>query len=227
MNVKQRMTPNPVTVSPKTTYHEAVRLMEDNNIRRLPVLDKQGHLIGLVSQSDLLSTAPSQATTLSIYEIYTLLGRITVDQIMTTPVLAVDENCSLAAAAQLMLDQTVGALPVMRSDRLVGIITETDIFKTFVEVLGGGEPGVRVDLHVSDERGQLAAIAKACADVGGNIVTVTTFDAGDSSYGVISIKERGADEEKLRQALTALPGVELVEFRPHMQECALEFGRKK
>ncbi|HQA68973.1 MAG TPA: CBS domain-containing protein, partial [Aggregatilineales bacterium] len=140
MKVKSRMTPSPITITPETTHRQAVALMEQHNIRRLPVLDKKKRLIGIVSQSDLLSSAPSQATTLSMYEITSLMDKLTVDKIMTTPVIAVDENCSLAGAARIMLDNRIGALPVMRDEELVGIITETDIFKAFVEVLGGGEP---------------------------------------------------------------------------------------
>src|SRR5690606_22208179 len=104
MKVKSRMTPSPITITPETTHRQAVALMEQHNIRRLPVLDKKKRLIGIVSQSDLLSSAPSQATTLSMYEITSLMDKLTVDKIMTTPVIAVDENCSLAGAARIMLD---------------------------------------------------------------------------------------------------------------------------
>lgn len=227
MKVKSCMTPSPITITPETTHRQAVALMEQHNIRRLPVLDKKKRLIGIVSQSDLLSSAPSQATTLSMYEITSLMDKLTVDKIMTTPVIAVDENCSLAGAARIMLDNRIGALPVMRDEELVGIITETDIFKAFVEVMGGGEPGLRIDLRVADERGQLATIAKAFADVGSNIVSVTTFRGEDTSHTILSIKERGANEEELRQALEKLDRVEVVEFRPSGRDCILKFGKRK
>lgn len=225
MKVKQRMTPNPITATPKTTHREAVELMEKHRIRRLPILDKDGRLIGIVSREDLLSAAPSPATSLSIYEIYTLLDRLTLDQIMTSPVLAVDEECSLAAAARFMVDHRIGCLPVMRGEQLVGIITETDIFRTFVEVMGGGEPGLRIDLEVPDERGILARITEAFAEAGGNIISLTTFHGDDRSRGVVSIKERGADEARLRAALEALEGVEIVEFRTSGQDRLLSFGK--
>jgi acetoin utilization protein AcuB len=224
MNVKQRMTPSPITANRKTTHQQAMKLMREHHIRRLPVVDRNGHLIGIVTMSDLLSAAPSQATSLSIYEIYTLLSELTLDQIMTSPVYAVNEDCPLAQAARLMLDHHIGALPVMRGDELVGIITETDIFRMFVEVLGGGEPGFRIDLRVPDEKGTLAAVSQVFAEAGSNIVSVTTFRGEDAAHGILSIKERGADEEALRAAVGKLDNVEIVEFRPSGQTCLRELG---
>jgi acetoin utilization protein AcuB len=224
MKVKQRMTPNPITASPDTSHHHAVQMMHDNNIRRLPVVDGGGKLIGIVSESDLLSTAPSQATTLSIYEVYTLLEKLTLKQIMTTPVIAVDEECGLANAAHIMHQNKIGCLPVVRGDELVGIITETDIFSTLVEVLGGGEPGLRVDLRVADQRGVLATVTQTIAEAGGNIVSLTTFHGEDTAHTILSIKVRGADEDALHSSLDALADAEIVDFRPSGTGCAVNFG---
>jgi len=224
MKVKQRMTASPITASPGTSHRQAVQMMHDNNIRRLPVVDDAGKLIGIVSESDLLSTAPSQATTLSIYEVYTLLEKLTLKEIMTSPVIAVEEDCGLANAAHIMNQNKIGCLPVVRGEDLVGIITETDIFSTLVEVLGGGEPGLRVDLRVADQKGMLAKITQTIADAGGNIVSLTTFHGEDTAHTILSIKVRGADETALRGGLDALPDVEIVDFRPSGTGCAVHFG---
>lgn len=227
MKVKQRMTPDPITITPDTTHRQAVALMEKHGIRRLPVVGKDGRLIGMVSQSDLVGSAPSKATSLSMYEITTLLDKLTVDRIMTTPVIAVDEECSLAGAANIMLKHRVGALPIVRGEELVGIITETDIFRAFVEVMGGGEPGLQIDLGVADERGQLAAVASALAAVGSNIVSITTFEGEEATHGILSIKEQGADEAAIRKALDELTDVEILEFRISEQDCEYQFGKRK
>ncbi len=224
MKVKQRMTPNPITITPQTTHSQAVALMREHHIRRLPVLDKRGKLVGIVSHKDLLSTAPSPATTLSVYEIYTLLDELTVDKFMVHPVLAVDEDCSLAAAAQFMIDKTISCLPVMRGEELVGLITETDIFKTFVEVLGGDEPGLRIDLSVPEKRGMIAEIATGISSAGGNIVSLTTFHGEDAVHGEISIKERGADEKRVSEAMGKIEGVKVLAIRPSGQNGILQFG---
>src|SRR5690606_3353007 len=143
------------------------------------------------------------------------------------PVIAVDENCSLAGAANIMLKHRIGALPIVRGEELVGIITETDIFRAFVEVMGGGEPGLQIDLGVADEQGQLAAIANALAGVGSNFVSITTFEGEEATHGILSIKEQGADEAAVRKALDELTGVEILEFRISEQDCEHQFGKSR
>lgn len=224
MKVKQRMTPDPITATTHTTHSEAVALMREHGIRRLPVMDKRGKLVGIVSESDLLSTAPSPATTLSIYEIYTLLDKLTLDQIMTSPVKAIDEECDIAAAARYMIDNRIGCLPVVSGDKLVGIITETDIYKTFVEVLGGGEPGLRLDLRVPDRKGVLAELTRAVAEAGGNIVAVTVFRSEDIEHVEVSIKEQGANEHSLMRELDSMAEVEVLGSQQDGQDVLCEFG---
>lgn len=224
MKVKQRMTPNPITIGPKTSHRDAVELMRENKIRRLPVVDRKGKLIGIVTETDLLSTSPSSATTLSIFEIYTLLDKLMIDQIMTKPVYAVEEDCSLEATARFMIDKRISGFPVVRGEELVGVITETDIFKAFVEVLGGGEPGLRIDMQVPDQVGMLAAITQVFANAGGNIASLTTFRGEDTQHKLVSIKERGADASKLKVDLEALENVENVEIQPGGESSLIAFG---
>lgn len=212
MRVKQRMTQNPITVGPNTSHREAVDLMRKHNIRRLPVVSERGRLIGIVTQTDILNNSPSPATTLSIYEIYTLLEKLTVDQFMSSPVKAVNENTSIAAAARFMVENKVSALPVVKGDQLVGIITETDIFKALVEILGGFDAGVAFDVRTPDRPGALAQIAQVTANAGGNIVSVTSFKGEDPQHRFVSIKERGADLETLKAGLADIQEVELVEM---------------
>jgi len=114
----------------------------------------------------------------------------------------------------------------MRGDQLVGIITEMDIFKTFVEVLGGGEPGLRILLRVPERKGVLAAIAQAVSDAGGNIVTLSTFWGDDPNHRLISIKEREADADQLRAALERSADIEILEIRPAAQDKLLELGKR-
>jgi acetoin utilization protein AcuB len=226
MKVKQRMTSNPITASPKMTHQEAVQLMREHHIRRLPVVDSQGKLVGIISEEDLLSSAPSPATSLSVYEIYTLLNKLTLDQIMVRPVYAVDEDCSLAAAAQFMIDREIGCLPVMHGKDLVGIITERDIFRAFVEVLGGGEPGMQMSLIVEDRKGLLAALSGAIAAADGSIVAFTGFRGPDALHKEVYIKERGADAKRLRSALESVEGVDILDIRAGEKEELLEIGKK-
>lgn len=131
--VRDWMTPNPVTIGPKTTVPEAHRLMKDRDFRRLPVVDEHGRLIGIVTLSDLREAGPSSATTLSIFELNYLLAQLTVEKIMTRDVVTVSPDATIRDAARLMLKHEVGALPVMENGKLVGIITESDIFRVVVQ----------------------------------------------------------------------------------------------
>ncbi len=130
-HVKDWMTVDPVTIGPQTTLPEANRLMKECNIRRLPVVD-QGKLVGIVTLSDIREASPSNATALSIYELNYLLARLTVGEIMTRDPFTVAPDTSIEAAARLMLDHKIGSLPVVQETRLVGIITESDIFRMLV-----------------------------------------------------------------------------------------------
>ncbi len=129
--VKDWMTPDPVSIDPSTTLPEAHRLMKECNIRRLPVVEK-GKLVGIVTLGDVREASPSNATALSIYELNYLLAHLTVGEIMKRDPFTVEPDTSIEAAARLMLEHKIGGLPVVDGARLVGIITESDIFRLLV-----------------------------------------------------------------------------------------------
>jgi CBS domain-containing protein len=125
------MTPDPVTIDPSTTLPEANRLMKECGIRRLPVVEK-GKVVGIVTLGDIREASPSNATALSIYELNYLLARLTVGEMMTRDAFTVAPDTSIEAAARIMLEHKIGGLPVIDDSRLVGIITESDIFRMLV-----------------------------------------------------------------------------------------------
>lgn len=204
MLVKDLMTPNPLTVTPDTTHRQASELIEEHGVNHVPVVDRRGHLVGIIVQDDLYGAQPSPATTLSIYEIHSLLSKLQIKEIMRHPVYTVDPNCSLEEAANLMVQHDIGCLPVMDQDRVVGIITDTDIFRAFITLLGGEREGARFTLHLADKPGVLAKVAQAVADAGGNIIAVTTWHSREDGRAYISIKEQGADFVQLSAALEAV-----------------------
>lgn len=197
MLVYERMSRHPLTVKSKTPVDAALKRMRDEKVRRFPVVDDDGKLVGIVSDKDLLYAAPSPATSLSIYELHYLYSRITVEQVMTRKVITVEEDDPLEEAARIMVDNKVGGLPVMRDGKLVGIITETDIFKTFMEMLGARDPGLRLTLLCPDQKGELAALTGAVAELGGNIVSLGTFWGEDASNAIISMKVAGVEKDTL------------------------------
>jgi len=212
MLVKDRMSRHPITVTTDVHIDEALKMMRDNKVRRLPVVDKDGRLVGIVSEMDLLYASPSPATSLSVYEIHYLLARITVQDVMTKEVISVEEDTPLEEAARIMVDNKVGGLPVVRDGKLVGIITETDLFKIFLELLGAREKGVRLTLQVPNKKGVLASITSQIAQMGGDIISLGTFLGKDPTEGLITVKVAEVPQDQLVGALET-PEMKLVDVR--------------
>ena len=201
MLVGERMTRHPITVHEDERVEEALQLMRKEKVRRLPVLDKKGKLVGIVSEKDLLYASPSPATTLSIYEVHYLLSKLTVKEVMTREVITVTEFTPIEEAARIMVDNKIGGLPVMRGDTLVGIITETDLFKIFLELLGARERGVRLTVLVPEQPGVLAQLTHTIAEAGGNIVALGTFLGEDPTNRLIACKVAGMTKDALLDAV--------------------------
>jgi acetoin utilization protein AcuB len=193
------MTPNPITVNPDTSFEDALQLLREKKIRRLPVVDKQGNLVGIVVEKDLLYASPSPATSLSVFEVHYLLSKLQV-------------NCPLEEAARIMIDHKIGSLPIVREKQVVGIITETDIFRMMAEALGGREKGVRVAMRIPEVKGQLAKVAGQVAELGGNIVATATFIASDAQHREITMKIQGVKKDDLIPALEK-SGAQIMDVR--------------
>jgi acetoin utilization protein AcuB len=188
---------------------EALRLMGDKKIRRLPVVERTGKLVGIVSDRDLFQASPSPATSLAIWEIHDLLAKLTVDKTMATDVITVTEDTPLEEAARVMVDRRIGGLPVMKGDALVGIITESDLFQALLELLGGRRHGVRLTVTTTGAKGTLADVAQTIYQAGGDIVGLgfSEVDGGTSDTWVNTFKVQGVDKDKLVEAI-----------RPHVRE---------
>ena len=134
MIVRDMMTTAVITAPPSMPIFDARSLMLKERIRHLPVMSSDGRLLGMVTDRDIRLNLPSQATSLSVWEINHLLSRLTVGEVMTTGVISVSPHRSARDAAQLMVDHQIGALPVEDAGRLVGIVTETDMLKAFIRM---------------------------------------------------------------------------------------------
>ena len=174
MLVGERMTHPVVYVSPDMPIQDALQLMKKENIRRVPVV-KDGKLVGIVSDKDLLNASPSQATSLSVWELHYLLSKITVSEVMTKGVIVVSEDTPIEEAARIMADNKIGGLPVMRGSGVVGIITETDIFRLMLELTGAREAGIRATFLLEDKPGELAKVTGAVAEKNGNVIAIGTI----------------------------------------------------
>jgi acetoin utilization protein AcuB len=204
MLVGERMTKPAVTVNEDASIDQALQRMREHKIRRLPVLNKRGRLVGMVSEKDLLYASPSPATALSIHEVAYLLSRVKVRDVMSKELVTVTEATPIEEAARIMADRRIGGVPVMRDHEVVGIITESDIFKILLEMLGARTEGVRVSLLVPEGKGILAKITARIAEIGGNILALGTTLGRDPTNREIIVRVSGVDPERLVRALETL-----------------------
>ncbi|CAG0969781.1 hypothetical protein ANAEL_01114 [Anaerolineales bacterium] len=225
MRVKNRMTPNPIVANLETNYNEALHLMKKNKINHLPIVDDKGRPIGIVTTGGMLRATPSPVTTLNVYEIASLLENVTMGSIMVSPVFAVDESCSITNAANFMLQNKIDSLLITRDGTLVGIITAADIFRTFVEITGGVQPGTRIEAKLPNQKGHLAPFIQALSNAGSYIVSVTLSNNEDE-YGYWDVKERGGNEDEMRKELNKLGYVEVLSFRQNDSDKLLTFGKE-
>ena len=185
MFVINRMTKNPKTVTADTKVDEVAHLMKKHNFRRLPVVD-DGKLVGFLSDSDLMRVAPSSATTLSRYEINSLLAKICVRDIMKKDVVSVNVDATIEEAALIMYKNKIGGMPVVSNmGAVVGVITETDIFKTFVDVMGLADGKTRITLEVTDKIGVVKDIAEIFGQAGVSIDSLITCKKEDNKYEIV------------------------------------------
>jgi len=195
------MTHPVITINPETSMEEALNLMQREHIRRIPVVNKHGALVGIITEMQLLKASPSDATTLSKFEMSDLMNKVKIESLMTKNVITVNEDTLIEEAARIMVDKKIGGLPVVQGEKVVGIITETDLFKVFMEAMGARKPGIQVSTVVSDEPGKIAELSKAIFDAGGNIVSLGTFMGPDSESAEVTLKVDGVSEVMLLKAI--------------------------
>jgi acetoin utilization protein AcuB len=190
MLVKERMTLHPLTMEPTASITEAHRYMKENNIRHLPIVRKDDRLVGLVTRETLMEAMPSSVTTLSVWEMNYALNKVKVRDVMVRDVITVEEGVSIEKAARVMAESKIGCLPVMRNGSLAGIITDTDMLSTLMELMGARQAGVRLTLRAPDAPGELAKITAAIAEMGGDIASCGTYPAEEPLKFNVVLKVR-------------------------------------
>lgn len=203
MLVKDRMTPDPVTITTDTSLKDALELVRSKAFRHLPVLDEDGMLVGIVTEKSLVYASPTPSTTLSVFEVDYVLSRTKIGQVIQGSVITVGPDLPIEEAARVMIDHRIGCLPVVEDHKLIGIISDTDIFRAFVEGLGGGHPSLRITVVVPEEVGSLARVASRVATLGGNIYSLGIFWGERPEDRVVAFRLEGVDRETAVQALEA------------------------
>ncbi|MEA5079742.1 MAG: CBS and ACT domain-containing protein [Anaerolineaceae bacterium] len=201
MLVKERMTSPVLTISADVPVQDALAQMHKDKVRRYPVLDKHGKLIGIVTEGDLLNAKPSEATTLSVFEVNYLLSKITVERVMSTKVITAAEDTPIEEAAQILADNEISSLPIMRGNSLVGMITETDLFHILLEMMGSRTPGVRLTVEVLNKRGTLYELAGIINKLGGDLLGMAAILGSRAETRILTLRVQGVKLEDLRKAI--------------------------
>jgi acetoin utilization protein AcuB len=174
--MRDKIQRNPVTIRPDASFFEARALVHEKGIRHLPVVDKNNHLVGIVTDMDIREAGPSDATSLSVQEINYLLGKLKVSSFMTPKekLITITPDALVEEAVQLMHDHKIGCLPVVEGEKLYGIFTETDALAHFVDIFGLKVKGTRLSVALEDSPGSMLGILEIMKKHNVNIISVVT-----------------------------------------------------
>lgn len=202
MTVSKNMTINPVTTTPDMGVFEAFELMKSEGVQRLPVLDGEGNLVGIISEKNITSAAADKEV--SIVEFALLLSKIKVGDVMTKEVITVSVDDPVEMAARKMSDNDISILPVVDNNgKLVGVVSRSDLFRLLLELFGTRHYGIRITFRIKDQKGVIAKLAIALEKIGANIVSIGNLDS-DQGYSTIIMKINGVEESLIKDALTPL-----------------------
>ncbi len=205
MLVKDWMSKDPITINDDTSMMKAIHLMKQNRFRRLPVLH-EGRLVGIVSDRDLKEASPSKATTLDVHELYYLLAELHVKDIMTRDPVTVPPESTVEHAAQLMLENTISGLPVVDDQgKVVGILTQSDVFRAFMHITGILQGGVQFALRIEDRPGLIKEVVDLLREKGARFVSLlTSYTSADEGYRDIYLRVKNLAPEAVEAAKKAL-----------------------
>ena len=199
MYVRNRMTKNPYTIAYDAPITDAVALLREKGLKRLPVVDGE-KVVGILTQSDIHKVSPTKATSLSIFEINYLLSKLTVKDAMAKKAITIEVDSLLEEAAVIMRENRIGTLPVVDGGKLVGIITESDIFDAFIDLLGFKDNGSRITIEAKDVPGAMADIAEIFKSLGVNITHIAVFNG--QGFRDVVIRSEAADTAELEKKLS-------------------------
>ena len=203
MPVKNWMTTDVVSVGPDTSLLKVGKLMKDHHIRRIPVVDEQGQVIGIISDRDVRDASPSKATTLDMYEMHYLLAELKAKNIMTAKPITVKPTDTVEQAALIMLDNKVGGLPVVDdAGKLVGIISDHDVFKAMVDITGARLGGLQFAVELPDQPGTARPLFDLLRAHNARILSVLTVSNPDGNRHLF-VRVRELENTQAEQDLIA------------------------
>lgn len=190
MIIKDWMTKDVITVDPEASMMRAAKLMKEKGIRRLPVVDDKGKLVGILSDRDVKEASPSKATTLDVHELYYLLSEIKVKNIMTPNPMTIRDTDTVVKCAAVMHDKKISGLPVLNDkDELVGIMTQNEVYRVLLSITGVYHGGVQIGLKLSDQRGTLKEVLDCLRGHKARVISVlTSYDQVEEGFRHVFIR---------------------------------------
>jgi|FLOH01.1.fsa_nt_gi acetoin utilization protein AcuB len=183
MFVRFLMTSPVITIEENESVLDAIHLMRKNKIRRLPVVDKKGALVGIVADIDVVEFSPSKASSLDRFELNYLIAKTPIQSIMSKEPYSVAPDDPIEMAAYLMEKYNIGGLPVISNGGLVGIITEIDVFRAFMQILGVKQDGIRLSVEIPNQTGELRKlVAMLSDDLVSKIISIASHNQGNDNH---------------------------------------------
>jgi len=199
MLVKDWMTKDVITLTADRSMMKAAKLMKDHKFKRIPIVDEKGRLVGIVSDRDVKAASPSKATSLDMHELYYLLSEVKINDIMTKSPACIHPENTVERAAVMMLKGKFGGLPVVdEGNHVVGIITDSDIFKVLISITGVREGGIQLGLKLSSQPGSLVPVLDFLKVSGARVVSIlTSYDTPEEGTRSVFVRIRDMDKKLL------------------------------
>jgi acetoin utilization protein AcuB len=218
MFVRDRMNPDPVRGNPEMSAIEAKELMAEQGIQHLPIVDSTNQLVGLITESSLLKSLPSDVKSFSKFEVSYILSRIKVKSIMIKDIITIDPDIPIEDAAYVLADKRIATMPVVIDGKLSGMISDKEIYLAMTSLLGFRNPGIRVTVQQPDQSGLVARLTTAIAKKGGYLSVCVGYPSDTQENKWISVcKVENIDEDELLKVISGLEDAEILDIR-HYQE---------
>lgn len=210
MLVKNWMSTNVITVDADASMQEAFKLLKEHNIRMLPVI-KKGQLVGVVTDRDLKRASASDATSLDLHELLYLIARIKVNSLMTRNPITVPPELTVEETAVILMEKKISGAPVVDTEgKIVGVITQTDIFRLLISLTGVSNQGVQFAFQIEDRSGSIKELADIIRKFGGRIISIlTSYDRVAEGYRKVYIRTFRIDRQKLEAMMRELSAIAL------------------
>lgn len=201
MTIERKISKNPVVAYNDMTAVDALRLMRKENIAKVPVLDRKGNLVGVITEKDILKASLADEKNMSLLEMAYEVSNLTIDKLMTKEVITIGPNTSVEKAARLMITEDLSFLPVLEDQKLIGVLSRSDMFSILMDLFGARNYGTRITFEVDDKIGTLAKISKVLAENNISIISLCTLEEEKGVY-TLTLKVQGADSDLLESLIS-------------------------